>query len=95
MKISEVSIEIIKPKDGLVGFASMVVDDGLYIGSIGIMRRLNADGFRLIYPNKKIADKTFNYFYPINNNIGQLIESEVVKKLNILMTTNESISPHL
>ncbi len=94
MKISEVSIELVKPKDGLIGFASMVVDDGLYIGSIGIMKRINSEGYRLVYPNKKVADKAFNYFYPINTMTGSFIESEVMKKLTLVMKTNESIFPY-
>lgn len=36
MIISEVNIILIKPKDGLIGFASLVINDALYLGSIGI-----------------------------------------------------------
>lgn len=39
-RISEVQIIPVKPTNGLVGFASVVFDDCLYLGSIGIYTRL-------------------------------------------------------
>jgi hypothetical protein len=43
--ITEVQIIPIKPKDGLIGFASLVFD-GIYLGSIGIYKRLNGELLR-------------------------------------------------
>jgi len=84
MRISEIQIVPIRPKDGLVGFASFVLDDNLYLGSIGIMTRLEG-GYRLTYPTKKIADKNLNIFYPINKEVAQLIENEVVGQFEEVM----------
>lgn len=78
-KISEVQIIPIKPKDGLVGFASLVFD-GLFISSIGIYKKLNDDGFRLLYPTKKVGMKNINLFHPINKETGNQIETEILKK---------------
>ena len=47
MKISEVSIDLVKPKDGLIGFGSLIIEDGIYLGNIGIMKRVNQDSYRL------------------------------------------------
>lgn len=85
MKISEVNIALIKPKDGLVGFASVVVDDALYLGSIGIYQKLNG-GFRLTYPTKNSGIHQGNIFHPINGLAGKAIESAVFKKLNDVMS---------
>jgi len=38
-RLSEIQIIPIKPQNGLVGFASFVLDGSLYLGSIGIMTR--------------------------------------------------------
>ena len=57
MKISEVNIILIKPRNGLIGFASLVVNDALYLGSIGIHQKLNGNGYRLTYPTKKTGAK--------------------------------------
>lgn len=84
MKISEVNIILIKPKDGLIGFASIVVDDALYLGSIGIHQKLNG-GFRLTYPTKNSGMHQGNVFHPINGPTGKLIEGAIFKKLNDVM----------
>lgn len=84
MKISEVNIILIKPKDGLIGFASIVVDDALYLGSIGIHQKLNG-GFRLTYPTKNSGMHQGNIFHPINGMTGKLIEGAIFNKLNDVM----------
>ena len=84
MQITEVQITPIKPQNGLVAFASFVLDKSLYLGSIGILTRLNG-GYRLVYPTKKVVDKNLNIFYPINKKFAQLVENEVVKQLEEVM----------
>lgn len=84
MKISEVNIALIKPKNGLVGFASVVVDDALYLGSIGIHQKLNG-GFRLTYPTKNSGIHQGSIFHPINNMAGKAIERTILSKLNDVM----------
>ena len=83
-KLSEIQIIPIKPQNGLVAFASFVWDKSLYLGSIGIMTRLNG-GYRLVYPTKRVAERNLNIFYPINRETAQLIESEVVTKFEEVM----------
>ena len=81
MKITEIQITPIKPKDGLVAFASLVVDDSLYLGFIGVYTRLDGLGYRLTYPTKKIGDNSINIYHPINKEAGKAIEEAVFKKL--------------
>jgi len=38
-RIKDIQIMPVKPRDGLIGFASFVLDDSLYLGSIGILTR--------------------------------------------------------
>jgi stage V sporulation protein G len=83
-KLSEIQIIPIKPQNGLVAFASFVWDKSLYLGSIGIMTRLNG-GYRLVYPTRRVAERNLNIFYPINKETAQLIESEVVTKFEEVM----------
>ena len=85
MKISEVNIALIKPKDGLIGFASIVVNDALYMGTIGIHQKLNGSGYRLTYPTKQSGMKQVDIFYPINSAAGKTIESAILNKLNDVM----------
>lgn len=81
MKITEIQIAPIKPKDGLVAFASLVMDDSLYLGFIGVYTRLDGLGYRLTYPTKKIGDKSINIYHPINKEAGKAIEEAIFKKL--------------
>ncbi len=81
MKITEVQIELIKPNNGLIGFASLVIDGNVYLGSIGIHKKLNADGYRLTYPSKG----NFTLFHPINKQASSIIENEVFAKLKEVM----------
>ena len=50
MQVTEVDIVFVKPKDGLIGFASLVVDDQLYLSGIAIHRKLVGHDYRLTYP---------------------------------------------
>lgn len=81
MKISEVQIELIKPNNGLIGFASLVIDDNFYLSSIAIHKKLNADGYRLTYPNKG----HFTIFHPINRQTSNQVEAAIFGKLNDVM----------
>jgi stage V sporulation protein G len=81
MKITEIQITPIKPKDGLVAFASLVMDDSLYLGFIGVYTRLDGLGYRLTYPTKKIGDNSINIYHPINKEAGKAVEEAVFKKL--------------
>ena len=83
-RLSEIQIIPIKPQNGLVAFASFVLDESLYLGSIGIMTRPNG-GYRLVYPTKKVAERSLNIFYPISKEFAQLIENEVVRQFEDVM----------
>jgi stage V sporulation protein G len=50
--VSEVNIEIVKPNNGLIGFASVVINDSIYLGSIAVYKKLNTQGCRILYPKK-------------------------------------------
>jgi len=85
MKITEINITPIKPKDGLVGFASVVLDNSIYLGFIGIYTKLDGTGYRLTYPTKKIGDKSINIYHPINKEASKVIEETIFKKLNNIL----------
>lgn len=84
MTITEVQITPVKPQDGLVAFASFVLDNGLYCGSVGIMTRPNG-GFRLLYPTKQVAGRQLDVFHPISGSLGKSIEDVVIAKYEEVM----------
>jgi DNA-binding cell septation regulator SpoVG len=90
MQITEIQITPIKPNNGLVAIASIVVDDGLYLGSIGIHTKLNSTGYRITYPTKNLSGKNFNVFHPINRKVALQIEEAVISKaIEVLFYQNE------
>lgn len=87
MKISEIQIIPIKPNNGLIAFVSFVLNESLYLSSIGIITRPQG-GYRLLYPTKKIGDRNINIFHPINKQFAIEIEDMVLKKLKKVMNSN-------
>lgn len=81
MKITEVNIQIVKPHNGLVGFASLVVDSSIYLSSIAIHQKLNSSGYRITFPTK--GQRCL--FHPINKVASQSIEQAIFNKLKDVM----------
>lgn len=80
MTITEIQILPIKPNDGLVAFASCVLDGNLYLGSIGIHKKLNGSEFRITYPTKKVADRNIHIYHPLNIQTSKEIEEAIITK---------------
>ncbi|OGZ24022.1 MAG: hypothetical protein A3I85_02280 [Candidatus Nealsonbacteria bacterium RIFCSPLOWO2_02_FULL_38_63] len=78
--ISEIQFYPVKPKDGLLGFVSFVVDDKFWMGSIAVFTRLEG-GYRLVYPTRKVGSQNINIFHPINRDASLQVESAVIKKV--------------
>ena len=55
MQVTEVDVAFVKPKDGLIALATVVLDDQLYLSGIEIHSKLVGSGYRLIYPTRRLA----------------------------------------
>ena len=88
MKISNIQIVPIQPKNGIIAFASLLLDDALYLSSIAIMTRPNG-GFRLVYPTKKTPHKDISIFYPISRSFGQQLEKDVIKEFEKVINLDD------
>ncbi len=82
LRISEIQIIPLKPKEGLVAFASCVVNKALYIGNIAIYTSPSTqEGFRLVYPVKTLPNgKEIHCVHPITKEAGEAILKEIIKK---------------
>ncbi len=85
MTITEIQILPIKPNNGLVAFASVIFDNCLYLGSIGVYKRLDGTGYRITYPTKKISDRDINIYHPINQETSKAIEKAIIEKAEKLL----------
>lgn len=89
--VSEVQIVPVKPRDGLVAFASCVVNGQFYVGDIAIYTRLNG-GYRLVYPARTLpTGKRINCFHPINRDVGEAVEQAVVSKFEDVTKATEHV----
>ena len=82
LTVSEVQIIPVKPKDGLIAFASCVINNQLYLGNIAIYTSPSSPGgFRLVYPLKVLPTGIqINCVYPINRKTGETIKEAVITK---------------
>jgi len=87
LMINDVNITFIKPQNGLIGFASLILEDNFYIGSIGIHQKLDGSGYRLTYPTKRINNQDLNIYHPINKATSIAIEKAVINKLKNVMNS--------
>lgn len=80
MLIKQVEIIPIKPSNGLIGFASVITQEGLYLSSIGIHKRLDGTGYRITYPTKKLGSHNLTIFHPVHKELSHAIEQAIILK---------------
>lgn len=85
MKISEVNVTPVKPHNGLVAIASVVVDENIYLNSIAVLTKLDGS-YRLLYPTKNIGGRSIHIFHPINQTTSRHIERAIFEKCNELFS---------
>ena len=85
--VSEIQIIPVKPKDGLIAFASAVVNNQFYMGNIAIYTSpSSSDGYRLVYPIKVLPNgKEINCVHPINKEVGKTVHDAIIERYEQLM----------
>ena len=80
--VSEVKIRLVdEGTDGLVGWASCVVNGALYLNNIAI-RRSRDGGFVLTYPCKRSrSDQKYFYFNPITRAAKHVLDEAILGRL--------------
>lgn len=82
MKISEIKFIPVKDVNGLIGFASIVLDNKLYLGSIAVMKRPEG-GYRLLFPTKKVGNNhRVSIFHPIDKYFSKKLEENIIDKVS-------------
>ena len=67
LKISEISIEPIASKNGLLGFTNFVINDDFKICNVAIYScPSSSSGIRLVFPQKEYNGLHLNTIYPIH-----------------------------
>jgi DNA-binding cell septation regulator SpoVG len=81
MGVTKVEILPIRPQNGLVAFACIELDSRFYIGSIGVHRRLNGNGYRITFPTRKVGSTQMTICHPIKPDLSKEIESAITSKV--------------
>lgn len=92
MKISEIQITPIKSSDGLVGFASCVIDRQLFLSSLGVHTKLDGSGYRITYPTRRVGSRSINFYHPISKDAGTAIEQAINAKCIELFKRSDDIN---
>ena len=81
MRISKIKIKKVSPERGLVGFASCVVNDSLYLGNIAVFTRLGEEKrMRLVFPIKETGQNKISVFRPLTAELYYLLEQAITEK---------------
>lgn len=85
-EISEVEIILVKPRQGLLGFVSCLLNGQLFLSDIAIYNSpSSSDYLRLVYPAKKLKNgRVIHIFHPIQKELDQVIKEAVIKKYEFL-----------
>lgn len=87
MIVTKVEIVPIHAQKGLIAFASVLLDNSIYLGSIGVHKRLDGSGFRISYPTKKIGTSQPYIHHPLTQELSHEIESAITSKMAELFGT--------
>ena len=83
--ITEIQIHLLKADNGLIGFASLVIDGNWFVGNLAVYTRLEG-GYRVVFPTKRLRnDQEVPIFHPISQEAGMQIESAITGAINKLM----------
>ena len=87
IEISEIAIEPIENKNGLVGFANFVINGDLKICNVAVYSSPNRpEGIRLVFPVKEYKGIRLKTIYPINSNCYDEIVFAISNAYQNLMT---------
>lgn len=88
LTISEIQITPIKPQKSLVGFASCILNNQIYLGGIAIHCDLLNKSFRCVYPTKKFKDgNEIPIYHPICREAGEAIQKILITEWENLIKT--------
>jgi len=88
--LSETQIIPVKPRNGLIAFVSFVMNGSFYCSDIALYSRLDGSGYRIVYPDKVLANNTrLQVFHPISKEAAEAVEKPIFQAYEKLMNINQ------
>lgn len=89
MKLKNVIVKPVTPNNGLIGFASLTINEDIALNSIAIYRKLDGSGYRLLYPSKSSVAMRY-IFHPLNRKTSKAIEEAIFAECKIVFEENSN-----
>lgn len=78
VKVSDVQLIPVKPKEGLTFFASCILDDKYYLGNLAVFSLRDGSGFRVVFPTKTLKNgQQIPIFYPVKKELADEIQRAI------------------
>jgi len=91
IQLSEINLIPVRPNNGLIAFASFILNGQFFVGNIGIYTTPDGYSYRLVYPDKILPNgKRINLFHPISREAGESIKEVVINKYKALIMDIEA-----
>lgn len=88
--VSEADVMPVRPRNGLVAFASCVINGQIYLGNIAIHTKPDGSGYRLVFPVKALPNgKQVHCCHPIAREAADLIHQAIIGRLEALAQNYE------
>lgn len=88
--VSQIRIFPVRSQNGVVAFASAIINESIYIGSIAIHQKRDESGYRLTYPTRKSKGKDLNIFHPVTQECSQIIECSIIAEYLLIAKNVEN-----
>lgn len=84
MKVTKTEIIPIHPTKGMIAIANVVIDDSVFLGSIGVHQKLDGNGIRLTFPTKKAGKGRASIFHPLDADLHKQIQGSIERQIKEL-----------
>ena len=86
LSVSEVQIALIRPRDGLLAFCSVVLGGQFFVGGIALHSAAPPRHYRLVFPRRDLGGgQRVEYAHPLTKELAQAIEDAVVERYEELI----------
>lgn len=85
LAVTEVDFQPIRPRQGLLGFASLVLSQSLRLSGIAVYSRPDGSGIRLVFPERILPHGAkIELICPITRPCGELLTQAVAEHIQRL-----------
>jgi len=81
LSITKVDFTPITQNNGLIGFATIILNDEYLLEGIGVFVCQEREGYRVTYPKRQAGSKSINVHYPLTQGMLDKVNKAVNEKV--------------